>query len=116
MFSRTLSRFHDDVLDLPSGIVMITGPTGTGKTTTLYSCVNYLNSIDRCITTVEDPVEYVIEGIAQCSLNPKIDVTFETTLPYVCLLYTSVSLLTPRRPPRHDSRLEGRTRARRRAP
>ncbi len=83
MFSRTLSRFHDDVLDLPSGIVMITGPTGTGKTTTLYSCVNYLNSIDRCITTVEDPVEYVIEGIAQCSLNPKIDVTFETTLPYV---------------------------------
>ncbi|HRC72785.1 MAG TPA: GspE/PulE family protein, partial [Candidatus Competibacter sp.] len=83
MFSRTLTRFHDDVLDLPSGIVMITGPTGTGKTTTLYSCVNYLNSIDRCITTVEDPVEYVIEGIAQCSLNPKIDVTFETTLPYV---------------------------------
>ena len=83
MFPRTLSRFYDEALDLPSGIVMITGPTGTGKTTTLYSCVNYLNSIDRCITTVEDPVEYVIEGIAQCSLNPKIDVTFETTLPYI---------------------------------
>ncbi|HRD49802.1 MAG: Flp pilus assembly complex ATPase component TadA [Candidatus Competibacter sp.] len=83
MFPRTLSRFYDDALDLPSGIVMITGPTGTGKTTTLYSCVNYLNSIDRCIVTVEDPVEYVIEGIAQCSLNPKIDVTFETTLPYI---------------------------------
>lgn len=83
MFPRTLSRFYEDALDLPSGIVMITGPTGTGKTTTLYSCVNYLNSIDRCIVTVEDPVEYVIEGIAQCSLNPKIDVTFETTLPYI---------------------------------
>jgi type IV pilus assembly protein PilB len=83
MFPRTLSRFYDDALDLPSGIIMITGPTGTGKTTTLYSCVNYLNSIDRCITTVEDPVEYVIEGIAQCSLNPKIEVTFETTLPYI---------------------------------
>jgi type IV pilus assembly protein PilB len=83
MFPRILSRFYDDALDLPSGIIMITGPTGTGKTTTLYSCVNQLNSIDRCIATVEDPVEYVIEGIAQCSLNPKIDVTFETTLPYV---------------------------------
>ena len=83
MFPRTLGRFYDDALDLPSGIVLITGPTGTGKTTTLYSCVNYLNSIDRCITTVEDPVEYVIEGIAQCSLNPKIDVTFETTLPFI---------------------------------
>ena len=83
MFPRILSRFYDEALDLPSGIVLITGPTGTGKTTTLYSAVNYLNSIDRSITTVEDPVEYVIEGIAQCSLNPKIDVTFETTLPYI---------------------------------
>ncbi len=83
MFPRTLSRFCDDALDLPSGITLITGPTGTGKTTTLYSCVNYLNSIDRCITTVEDPVEYIIEGIAQCSLNPKIDITFETTLPHI---------------------------------
>ncbi|HAS51995.1 MAG TPA: secretion system protein E [Gammaproteobacteria bacterium] len=83
MFPRTLSRFYDDALDLPSGIIMITGPTGTGKTTTLYSAVNYLNSIDRCIITVEDPVEYIIEGIAQCSLNPKIDVTFETTLPHI---------------------------------
>ena len=83
MFPRILSRFYDDALDLPSGIIMITGPTGTGKTTTLYSCVDHLNSIDRSIATVEDPVEYVIEGIAQCSLNPKIDVTFETTLPYI---------------------------------
>jgi len=83
MFPRILSRFFDDALDLPSGIILITGPTGTGKTTTLYSAVNYLNSIDRSITTVEDPVEYVIEGIAQCSLNPKIDVTFETTLPNI---------------------------------
>lgn len=83
MFPRTLSRFCDDALDLPSGITLITGPTGTGKTTTLYSCVHYLNSIDRCIITVEDPVEYIIEGIAQCSLNPKIDITFETTLPHI---------------------------------
>ncbi len=83
MLPRMLRRFHDEALDLPSGIVIITGPTGTGKTTTLYSAVNYLNSIDRCITTVEDPVEYIIEGIAQCSINPKIGLTFETTLPHI---------------------------------
>lgn len=83
MFPRTLNRFHEDALELPSGIILITGPTGTGKTTTLYSAVNYLNSIDRCVTTAEDPVEFVIEGIAQCSLNPKIDLTFETTLPHI---------------------------------
>lgn len=83
MFPRILNRFYDDALDLPSGIIMITGPTGAGKTTTLYSCVNHLNSIDRSIATVEDPVEYTIEGIAQCSLNAKIGITFETTLPYI---------------------------------
>ena len=83
MFPRTLNRFYEDALDLPSGIILITGPTGTGKTTTLYSAVNYLNSIDRCVTTAEDPVEFIIEGIAQCSLNPKIDLTFETTLPHI---------------------------------
>jgi type IV pilus assembly protein PilB len=83
MFPRTLSRFYEDALDLPSGIILITGPTGTGKTTTLYSAVNYLNSIDRCVTTVEDPVEFILEGVAQCSLNPKIDLTFETTLPHI---------------------------------
>ncbi|MCB1776426.1 MAG: Flp pilus assembly complex ATPase component TadA [Candidatus Competibacteraceae bacterium] len=83
MFPRTLSHFYEDALELPSGIILITGPTGTGKTTTLYSAVNYLNSIDRCVTTAEDPVEFVIEGIAQCSLNPKIDLTFETTLPHI---------------------------------
>ncbi|MFO1349964.1 MAG: ATPase, T2SS/T4P/T4SS family [Gammaproteobacteria bacterium] len=76
-------RFYQDVLDTPSGIVLITGPTGSGKTTTLYSCVNYLNDIERCIITAEDPVEYVIDGIAQCSLDPKIDLTFENTLAHM---------------------------------
>ena len=83
LFPRILTNFCQDALDTPSGIILITGPTGTGKTSTLYSCVNYLNSIDRSIITVEDPVEYVIDGIAQCSLNPKIDLTFETTLPHI---------------------------------
>ncbi len=77
---RMLERFLEDALDFPSGVILITGPTGSGKTTTLYGCVNYLNDLERSITTAEDPVEYVIEGIAQCNLNPKLGVTFEETL------------------------------------
>ena len=49
----------------------------------LYSAVNHLNNINTSIITVEDPVEYVIEGIAQCSINPKINVTFEETLRHI---------------------------------
>lgn len=77
---RVLERFVEDALELPSGVILITGPTGSGKTTTLYGCINYLNDMERSITTAEDPVEYVIDGIAQCNLNPKINLTFEETL------------------------------------
>jgi len=77
---RMLERFLQEALELPSGVILVTGPTGSGKTTTLYGCVNYLNDMERCIVTAEDPVEYVIEGIAQCSLNPAINLTFEETL------------------------------------
>jgi type IV pilus assembly protein PilB len=80
LFPRVRERFFDDVLDVPSGVILVTGPTGSGKTTTLYGCVNYLNTPERSITTAEDPVEYVVEGVAQCSLNAKIGVTFEETL------------------------------------
>jgi len=75
-----LDRFVEDALDIPSGVILITGPTGSGKTTSLYGCVNYLNNMERSIISAEDPVEYVIEGVAQCNLNPKINVTFEETL------------------------------------
>ncbi|MBB1126197.1 GspE/PulE family protein [Thiospirillum jenense] len=78
--SGMLDVFLEDALDLPSGVVLITGPTGSGKTTSLYGCVNYLNDSERCIITAEEPVEYVIDGIAQCSLNPKINLTFDETL------------------------------------
>lgn len=77
---RMLDRFLEDALDVPSGVTLITGPTGSGKTTTLYGCVNYLNNMEHSITTAEDPVEYVIDGIAQCNLNPKLGMTFEETL------------------------------------
>ena len=80
MSPRMLQRYVEDVLDTPSGVVIITGPTGSGKTTTLYGSVNYLNNPKTSIITAEDPVEYVIEGITQCSINPKINLTFEDTL------------------------------------
>jgi type IV pilus assembly protein PilB len=80
---RILARFKDEVLDCPSGVVLVTGPTGSGKTTTVYSCINYLNKPDVSIITAEEPVEYVVDGIAQCSIDPKINLTFEETLRHI---------------------------------
>lgn len=78
--TNVLKRFIEDVLDVPSGITLITGPTGSGKTTTLYSSVDYCNDPTVKIITCEDPVEYVIDGISQCSINEKIGLTFHETL------------------------------------
>lgn len=61
----------DDIIMRPSGLVMVVGPTGSGKTTTLYSMLNSLNSTERKIITIEDPVEYQFEGISQISVNTK---------------------------------------------
>ncbi|HTR01426.1 MAG TPA: ATPase, T2SS/T4P/T4SS family [Candidatus Acidoferrum sp.] len=80
MAPAVLERFKYEALEVPTGVVLITGPTGSGKTTTLYSCVDFLNNDDTSIITAEEPVEYVIEGVTQCSLNPKIDMTFAETL------------------------------------
>jgi len=76
-------RFKEDALYLPSGIILITGPTGSGKTTTVYSCINHINDPQTSIITAEEPVEYIIDGIAQCSINPKINLTFEETLRHI---------------------------------
>ncbi|MDT4290287.1 ATPase, T2SS/T4P/T4SS family [Methylomonas sp. MO1] len=78
-----LERFIQDSLDVPTGVIIITGPTGSGKTTTLYSAVDYLNAPEVSIVTAEDPVEYVIDGVAQCSINPKINLTYEETLRHI---------------------------------
>jgi type IV pilus assembly protein PilB len=83
MLPRIAERYIEDVLEVPSGVVIITGPTGSGKTTTLYASIQYLNKPETCIITAEDPVEYLIEGISQCSINPKINVTFEDTLKHM---------------------------------
>ena len=64
----------------PNGILLVTGPTGSGKTTTLYSCLSEINTPDKNILTVEDPIEYQLNGIGQMQVNPKIDFTFASGL------------------------------------
>ncbi len=78
-----LRAFKEDALDRPSGVILITGPTGSGKTSTLYGCVNYLNDGTNAIITSEDPAEYLIDGVAQCSLNPDLGVTYEESLRHI---------------------------------
>jgi general secretion pathway protein E len=69
-----------DIIKRPHGILLVTGPTGSGKTTTLYACISEINSPDLNILTVEDPVEYQLEGISQTQVNSKIDLTFASGL------------------------------------
>ena len=83
MFPKILKRFIEGALSRPSGVVIITGPTGSGKTTTVYSCIHHLNTPLLSIITAEEPVEYVIPGISQCSIDPKINLTFEETLRHI---------------------------------
>jgi general secretion pathway protein E len=68
------------LITAPHGIILVTGPTGSGKTTTLYSALSILNEPDKNIITIEDPVEYQIRGISQVQVNPKIDLTFANGL------------------------------------
>lgn len=70
-----LNRFRD-ILHRPHGIVLVTGPTGSGKTTTLYAGLTELNNASRNILTVEDPIEYNLEGVGQTQVNNKADMTF----------------------------------------
>jgi general secretion pathway protein E len=64
------------LIEKTHGILLVTGPTGSGKTTTLYAAINYLNDVKRNILTVEDPIEYDITGIGQTQINPKVGMTF----------------------------------------
>jgi general secretion pathway protein E len=66
----------EDLIERPHGIILVTGPTGSGKTTTLYAALGRINTPDRNILTIEDPVEYQIPGIGQMQVNRKIDFTF----------------------------------------
>jgi type II secretion system protein E len=81
-----LGFFSDDeetferLIKLPDGILLVTGPTGSGKTTTLYACLHYINKPDRKIITVEEPIEYQMTGINQVQVNPEIAMTFPAAL------------------------------------
>ncbi|EDY86442.1 general secretory pathway protein E [gamma proteobacterium HTCC5015] len=75
MDPNVLQRFRR-LIQMPHGILLVTGPTGSGKTTTLYSALSALNSSVRNILTVEDPIEYYLDGIGQTQVNTKVDMTF----------------------------------------
>ncbi len=78
-FSDDQSCF-ENLISLPDGIVLVTGPTGSGKTTTLYACLNFINRPDRKIITVEDPVEYELPGINQVMVKEDVGMTFAAAL------------------------------------
>ncbi|HBE44205.1 MAG TPA: type II secretion system protein GspE [Deltaproteobacteria bacterium] len=68
------------VIRRPYGFILSTGPTGSGKSTTLYAILNYINSPEKNIITIEDPVEYTVDGLAQAQVNPKAGLTFDSGL------------------------------------
>jgi type IV pilus assembly protein PilB len=79
-FPKSVSEYVLDAIQQPNGIFVVTGPTGCGKTTTLYSCLREVNSVESKLLTVEDPVEYDIEGIMQVAVNDSVGMTFGKAL------------------------------------
>jgi type II secretory ATPase GspE/PulE/Tfp pilus assembly ATPase PilB-like protein len=78
--SDTNLKILDALIKKPHGIIFLTGPTGSGKTTTLYSCLAKVNQMDRKIITIEDPIEYKLRMITQIQINPPIGLTFSAGL------------------------------------
>ncbi|MGD1075329.1 MAG: type II secretion system ATPase GspE [Thermodesulfovibrionales bacterium] len=79
---KTLASFNEVILK-PNGIMLVTGPTGSGKTTTLYGALDKINSPDKKIITVEDPIEYQLKGVNQIQVKPQIGLTFASTLRHI---------------------------------
>jgi general secretion pathway protein E len=79
-FSKRDFETMHQLIKRPYGIILVTGPTGSGKTTTLYACLSKINSPDLNILTIEDPVEYQLQGVGQVHVNPKIELTFANGL------------------------------------
>ena len=82
MSEENLKRF-EKLISIPHGMILVVGPTGSGKTTTLYSVINQLNDSKKKIITIEDPVEYKTEGLCQMQVNHKIGVTFASGLRHI---------------------------------
>src|SRR6516164_4547473 len=79
-FPKYVHDYVTEAIQRPNGIMVVTGPTGSGKTTTLYSCLRKINTIDSKLLTAEDPVEYDIEGIMQVAINDAVGMTFSKAL------------------------------------
>lgn len=79
-FDQNSLEIYKNSIAKPQGMVLVTGPTGSGKTTTLYATLNYIKSEKKNIVTIEDPIEYLIEGINQTQINPAKDLNFSTAL------------------------------------
>lgn len=79
-FSEESIKIYDNLLSKPYGLILVVGPTGSGKTTTLYSMLNQLNDIEKNILTIEDPVEYELQGINQSQINYKAGLDFASAL------------------------------------
>jgi len=79
-FSNNVLESWQKACSLPNGIVLVTGPTGSGKSTTLYATLNIMNTIEKNIITIEDPIEYKLDGIIQAQVNEKAEMTFSAAL------------------------------------
>ncbi|MBN2359187.1 MAG: type II secretion system ATPase GspE [Deltaproteobacteria bacterium] len=79
-FSERNFQVMHELIERSHGIILVTGPTGSGKTTTLYACLSKINKPDLNILTIEDPVEYQLQGVGQVQVNPKIELTFANGL------------------------------------
>ena len=79
-FSKQVLEKYQRLITRTYGIILVTGPTGSGKTTTLYTSLNKINSVEKHIITIEDPIEYALEGVRQIQVNPIVDLTFANGL------------------------------------
>lgn len=79
-FPKERARDIEQIVGAPNGIFLVAGPTGSGKTTTLYTALSQINSVDRKIVSVEDPIEFSLDGVNQVQVDPQIDMTFARAL------------------------------------
>ncbi len=82
-FPQEVKQRFDTLVRRPHGIILVTGPTGSGKTTTLYAALRAINSVEKNIITIEDPVEYQLKGVNQIQVKPKIGMTFASGLRHI---------------------------------